>query len=117
MGRSDSSKEGFTASPLSLPVNARLPVTTASVFSYVDAKIALNACEIESVRTYVPQTIATPRTIAMAVSAVRSLRLRMPRMANVVTSSVSCRQLFHDVVDRVRVAFAEVPHDFAVVQE
>ena len=44
------------------------PLTTASVSSYELAKIESNALCIVSVRTNVPLTIATPRTIAIAVS-------------------------------------------------
>ena len=50
------------------------PVTTASVPAYESTKIASNALSIVSVRTYAPLIIATPSTIASAVSAVRSLR-------------------------------------------
>jgi len=42
-------------------------------------KIVSNACEIESVRTYVPLTVAIPSTIANAVRAVLSLRPQRPR--------------------------------------
>src|SRR5438046_997182 len=45
----------------------------------------LNAWWIESVRTYVPLTIATPSTIASAVSAVLSLRANSARRAKRVT--------------------------------
>ena len=55
----------------------------------MSVKILSNAWSIESVRTYVPLIIATPSTIAIAVSAVRSLRLRSPRMANFVISAYS----------------------------
>ena len=51
-----------------------LPVTTASVPAYESTKIASNALSIVSVSTYAPLIIATPSTIASAVSAVRSLR-------------------------------------------
>jgi hypothetical protein len=37
---------------------------------------------IESVSTNVPLTVATPRTIAIAVSAVRSFRVRSPLRVN-----------------------------------
>src|SRR3954451_11825963 len=43
---------------------------------------------IESVRMYVPVTIATPSTIARAVRAVRSLRPRMPRRATRTMASM-----------------------------
>ena len=48
-------------------------------------KIVSNALSIESVRTNVPLTIATPSTIAIAVRAVRSLRPSSPLRANFVT--------------------------------
>src|SRR3954468_2058520 len=41
----------------------------------------LNAWSMESVRMKVPVTMATPRTIASAVSTVRSLRPSIPRSA------------------------------------
>ena len=47
----------------------------------MSVKMRSKAWSIESVRTNVPLIIATPRTIAMAVSAVRSFRLRRPRIA------------------------------------
>ena len=59
---------------------ADLPVMTAFEPLRMSVKIRSNAWSIESVRTYVPLIIATPRTIAIAVSAVRSLRLRSPRI-------------------------------------
>ena len=71
-------------------------------------KIVSNALSIESVRTYVPLTMATPSTIAIAVSAVRSLRpeqplQREPRHAAVIAPSprgprarLRSRQLRHD---------------------
>ena len=58
-----------------------VPETTASVCSYELEKIESNALSIVSVRTSVPLTIATPRTIAIAVSAERSLRAIRPRSA------------------------------------
>ena len=48
----------------------------------MSVKILPKAWSIESVRTNVPLIIATPRTIAIAVSAVRSFRLISPRMTN-----------------------------------
>src|SRR5437868_3915763 len=50
------------------------------------SRIVLNACLIEWVRTYVPLTVATPRTIAKAVSRVRSLRAQSARSATAVMS-------------------------------
>ena len=58
-----------------------LPETTASVCSYELEKIESNALSIVSVRTSVPLTIATPRTIAIAVSVERSFRAIRPRSA------------------------------------
>ena len=55
----------------------------------MSVKIRSNAWSIESVRTYVPLIIATPSTMAIAVSAVRSLRLRSPRIAKRVISGYS----------------------------
>ena len=104
-----------------LPCRRRdLPVSTASVFPYDDAKIESNACEIESVRTNVPQTIATPSTIAIAVRAVRSLRLKMPRMENPVMAPKDVhrgRDLFHHPADLMRVALDELADDPTVGEE
>ena len=58
-----------------------VPVTTASVCSYELEKIVSNAFSIVSVRTSVPLTIATPRTIAIAVRMERSFRAARPRSA------------------------------------
>ena len=49
-------------------------------------KTVLNAALIVSVRTYVPLIIATPSTIATAVSAARSLRPSRPLSATPITS-------------------------------
>ena len=57
------------------------PETTASVCSYELEKIESKAFSIVSVRTSVPLTIATPRTIAIAVRIERSLRAARPRSA------------------------------------
>ena len=57
------------------------PLTTASVPAYDSTKIVSNARSIVSVSTYVPLTIATPRTIAIAVSSERSLRPARPLSA------------------------------------
>src|SRR5213593_1627410 len=84
----------------------------------MSVKILLNALSMESVRTNVPLIIATPRTIAIAVSAVRSLRLMSPRRANQVMRARSRgRHLFHHRQDLVRVALAELAHDHAVREE
>ena len=53
----------------------------------MSVKIASNALSIESVSTKVPLTVATPRTIAIAVSAVRSLRPSIPFRANLIIYS------------------------------
>ena len=58
---------------------------TASVLAYCCSKIASNALPIESVSTYVPLTIATPSTMAIAVSAVLSLRPERPLTAKRIT--------------------------------
>ena len=68
-----------------------LPLTTASVCSYELEKIESNAFSIVSVRTSVPLTIATPRTIATAVSAERSLRASRPRIATRLIARPRCR--------------------------
>ena len=60
---------------------ADFPEMTAFEPLRMSVKIRSNAWSIESVRTYVPLIIATPRTIAIAVSAVRSFRLSSPRIA------------------------------------
>ena len=86
---SDSSNDGSDVVPLFERLKADLPLTTASVPRYVCVKIALNAFEIESVRTYVPLIIATPRTIATPVRTVRSFRRRSPRSAKAVNASRS----------------------------
>ena len=52
-------------------------------------KIELNAPVIESVRTNVPATSATPRTIATAVSAARSRRVASPLSATRSIGSAS----------------------------
>jgi hypothetical protein len=57
------------------------PLTTTSVSAYELEKIESNAFEMVSVRTKLPETIATPRTTENAVSAVRSLRPKMPLSA------------------------------------
>ena len=56
-------------------------VTTASAFSYDSSKMRSKLRESVSVRTKLPLTIATPRTIATAVSVARSFRPSSPRMA------------------------------------
>src|SRR5262249_15112286 len=97
---------------------ADLPLMTASDPWRMSVKILLNAWSIESVRTKVPLIIATPSTIAIAVRAVRSFRLRRPRIANQVMPSASRGgELLHHVVDRVRVALADLAHDEPVGEE
>ena len=80
-GSRDSLKVGSVTPLPSLRSKADLPVMTAFEPCRMSVKILSNAWEIESVRTYVPLIIATPRTIASAVSAVRSFLLSRPRMA------------------------------------
>jgi hypothetical protein len=65
--------------------NAVLPVMMTSAFLYDCEKIELNAPLIVSVRTNVPLAMATPSTIAVAVSAARSLRPRSPFSATFST--------------------------------
>src|SRR5262249_28652196 len=91
---------------------------TASDPWRMSVKILVNAWSIESVRTKVPLISATPSTIAIAVRAVRSFRLRRPRIANQVMPSASRGgELLHHVVDRVRVALADLAHDEPVGEE
>ena len=78
--RSDSSNVGAVTPLSSVRSNADLPVMTAFEPWRMSVKIWSNAWSIESVRTKVPLIIATPRTIASAVRAVRSFRLRRPRI-------------------------------------
>ena len=61
--------------------NAVLPLITAFDPLRTSLKIELKALSIESVSMKVPATIATPRTIAIAVSAVRSFRPSRPLSA------------------------------------
>jgi hypothetical protein len=72
-------------------MSAPLPLTTASVPAYDSTKIALNALSIVSVSTYAPLIIATPRTIAIAVSTVRNLRPARPRSATPIIATRSLR--------------------------
>ena len=62
--------------------NADLPEMTTFEPSRMSVKIWSNALSIESVRTKVPLIIATPSTMASAVSAVRSFRVNIPLSAN-----------------------------------
>src|SRR6476659_4267718 len=97
---------------------ADLPLMTAFDPCRASVKILSKAESIESVRTNVPLIIATPRTIAIAVSAVRSLRLSSPLIANFVMRATSRRgELFKHVVDRVRVALADLAHDQTIGEE
>ncbi len=68
-------------------LNAALPETTTSEPARISVLMKSNAFWIESVRTNVPLTIATPSTTASAVSAVRSLRPNMPARATRVMRS------------------------------
>ncbi len=81
---------GCDCSPSKL-MSAPLPVTTASVPAYDSTKMALNALSIVSVSTYAPLIIATPRTIAIAVSTVRNLRPARPRSATPIIPTRSLR--------------------------
>ena len=81
----DSSKAGAVAPLPSERSKADLPLITTFEPLRTSVKIESNAWSIESVRTKVPLTIATPRTIAIAVSAIRSFRPRSPLRANFVT--------------------------------
>jgi hypothetical protein len=61
--------------------NAVLPLMTAFEPWRTSVKIESKARSIESVSMKVPATIATPSTIAIAVSDVRSLRPSIPLSA------------------------------------
>ena len=67
-------------------MSADLELTTASVPAYDSWKIVLKALSIVSVRTNVPETIATPRTIASAVAIARNFRPARPRRATRITA-------------------------------
>ena len=83
-----STEPGTVGEPLCANETADLPVITAAVSWYEPAKIWSNAALIVSVRTYVPLTIATPRTIASAVRKARSLRPASPLSAtDIMTGS------------------------------
>ena len=81
-GSSDSSSAGAVTPVWSPMSKDDFPEMTAFEPWRMSVKIRSNAWSMESVRTNVPLIIATPRTIAIAVSAVRSFRLRSPLMAN-----------------------------------
>jgi hypothetical protein len=74
-----------SALPWSDQSTSERPLTTASVCAYELVKIESNALDIVSVRTKLPVTIETPRTIENAVRTVRSLRPRIPLSATRVT--------------------------------
>src|SRR5918994_24789 len=80
-GSSDSSSVGELVPLPSLRSKADFPVITAFDPFLTSVKIESNALSMESVSMNVPATIATPRTIAIAVSAVRSFRPRIPLSA------------------------------------
>jgi len=81
----DSSNGGAVAPLPPVRSKADLPLTITFDPCRTSVKIESNAWSIESVSTYVPLTIVTPRTIAIAVSAVRSLRPSSPLSAKRVT--------------------------------
>jgi hypothetical protein len=86
--RTSGSKEaGIDGLSLPSPSNltACLPLITASVPAYCSVKMFLKAESIASVSTSVPLVIATPSTIANAVSTARSLRPARPRSATRIT--------------------------------
>ena len=62
-----------------------MPLITAFEPWRTSVKIESKALSIESVSMNVPATIATPSTIAMAVSAVRSFRPSNPLSAKRIT--------------------------------
>ena len=88
-GRSDSSSSGAVTPVWSPMSKADFPEMTAFDPCLMSVKIRSNAWSIESVRTNVPLIIATPSTIAIAVSAVRSFRLSSPRIAKRATQAYS----------------------------
>src|SRR5205814_7189999 len=69
------------SSDLFVFLNATLPLITASECANESLTTFVNAAVIVSVRTYVPLIIETPRTIAIAVRTVRSLRPKSPLSA------------------------------------
>ena len=108
---SDSSNGGLRRSVVARASNADLPVIDrVGARGRRRVKIASNALSIESVRTNVPLTIATPRTIAIAVSAVRSFRASRPLSANAVicaaissiASPISCCERAGELADDAR---------------
>ena len=70
----------------SLRSKADLPLMTAFEPWRLSLKMLSKARSIESVRTYVPLTIATPSTMAIAVSVALSLRPRRPLSATRITA-------------------------------
>ena len=78
VGSSDSLKVGASTPLPSERSKADLPVTTTLEPWRTSVKIVSKALSIESVRTNVPLTIATPSTIASDVRTVRSLRVSSP---------------------------------------
>ena len=61
-------------------------------------KIEPKALSIESVKTYVPLTIATPSTIAIAVSAARSFRPASPLSATRINARSTVADRLDDLV-------------------
>jgi hypothetical protein len=94
-GSSDASSVGELVPLPSLRSKADFPVTTAFDPFLTSVKIESNALSMESVSMNVPATIATPRTIAIAVNAVRSFRPRIPLSAKRTTQP--CCQLSNAV--------------------
>ncbi len=79
--RSDSCSGGAVAPLPSLRLKADFPLMTTLEPCRESVKMLSNAFWIESVSTRVPATSATPRTIATAVSTVRSFRPSRPLSA------------------------------------
>ena len=111
MSSSDSGIDGAVVS-FELPKSV-LPLTTASAFWNDTVKIESKPFLIVSVRTYVPETIATPRMIANAVRSARSLRPARPFSETRITSS----QVVDHVEDLRRLAACALVGDQPVAQE
>src|SRR5436309_15777699 len=105
--------------PLSLPVPiALLPVITASACAYARVNTVENAALIVSVRMYVPLTIATPRTIAIAVNAALSFRPSSPfRATRVTTAGRPSLERSHHLEDLGGASSGQLLDDQAIREE
>src|SRR5207247_2034413 len=98
-----------------LDLKASLPAMTASLRAYERVKIVSNAFVTESVRTKVPQIIATPSTIASAVRKDRKRRVARPLRATPVI--VLPAELLHRREHLLRRRGFDLAHDQAVREE